>query len=146
MWASEYSLAALGQRTVVEALADGVPCKIIWRAVWAALELPARALGAVRGRLSASAFHAACRMQFEQTFGRLSTRGQDWLSTESRLTERLSVPVLRVTAQDFQTHQAAPEAQGNARRTREGSRWPRKTARALEAALAQIDKQYGKDR
>jgi hypothetical protein len=42
VWASEYSLAALGQRTVVQALADGVPCKIIWRAVWAALELPAR--------------------------------------------------------------------------------------------------------
>jgi hypothetical protein len=42
VWAAEYSLAALGQRTVVEALADGVPCKIIWRAVWAALELPAR--------------------------------------------------------------------------------------------------------
>jgi hypothetical protein len=42
VWASEYSLTALGQRTVVEALADGVPCKIIWRAVWAALELPAR--------------------------------------------------------------------------------------------------------
>jgi len=42
VWASEYSLAALGQRTVVEALADGVPCKMIWRAVWAALELPAR--------------------------------------------------------------------------------------------------------
>ena len=41
VWASEYSLTALGQRTVVEALADGVPCKIIWRAVWAALELPA---------------------------------------------------------------------------------------------------------
>ncbi len=52
----------------------------------------------------------ACRMQFEQTFGRLSTRGQDWLSTESRVTERLSVSVLRVTAQDFQTQQAAPEA------------------------------------
>jgi hypothetical protein len=42
VWASEYSLAELGQRTVVQALADGVPCKIIWRAVWAALELPAR--------------------------------------------------------------------------------------------------------
>jgi hypothetical protein len=42
VWASEYSLAALDQRTVVQALADGVPCKIIWRAVWAALELPAR--------------------------------------------------------------------------------------------------------
>lgn len=42
VWASEYSLAALGQRTVVQALADGIPCKTIWRAVWAALELPAR--------------------------------------------------------------------------------------------------------
>ena len=42
VWASEYSHAALGQRTVVEALSDGVPCKIIWRAVWTALELPAR--------------------------------------------------------------------------------------------------------
>jgi len=42
VWASEYSLAALDQRTVVQALADGIPCKIIWRAVWAALELPAR--------------------------------------------------------------------------------------------------------
>jgi len=42
VWASEYSHAALGQRTVVEALSDGVPCKMIWRAVWAALELPAR--------------------------------------------------------------------------------------------------------
>ena len=34
--------AALGQRTVVQALADGIPCKTIWRAVWTALELPAR--------------------------------------------------------------------------------------------------------
>jgi Protein of unknown function (DUF3046) len=42
VWASEYSLATLGQRTVVQALSDGIPCKIIWRAVWAALELPAR--------------------------------------------------------------------------------------------------------
>jgi hypothetical protein len=33
------------------------------------------------------------------------------LSTESCATERLSVPVLRVTAQDFQIKQAAPEAQ-----------------------------------
>jgi hypothetical protein len=52
-------------------------------------------------------------MQFEQTFGMLSTRGQDWLSTESRVTERLSVAVLKVTAQDFQTQQAAPEAVSN---------------------------------
>jgi len=42
VWASEFSLADLDQRTVVEALADGVPSKIIWRAVWAALELPPR--------------------------------------------------------------------------------------------------------
>ena len=42
MWASEFSLADLGQRTVVEALDDGVPSKVIWRAVWAALELPPR--------------------------------------------------------------------------------------------------------
>lgn len=42
VWATEYSLSELKGRTVVEALADGEPCKIIWRAVWAALELPAR--------------------------------------------------------------------------------------------------------
>jgi hypothetical protein len=42
VWATEYSLAELKGRTVVEALADGVPCKSIWRAVWAALELPLR--------------------------------------------------------------------------------------------------------
>ena len=113
VWASEYSLAALGQRTVVEALADGVPCKIIWRAVWAALELPARdryAGGRAPAEWCICAPTVACRVQFEQTFGRLSTRGQDELSTESRATERLSVLVLRVTAQDFQTQTAAPEA------------------------------------
>ena len=42
VWATEYSLAELKGRTVVEALADGVPCKSIWRAVWGALELPLR--------------------------------------------------------------------------------------------------------
>jgi hypothetical protein len=42
VWASEFSLAELGNRTVVQALADGVDSKAIWRAVWAALELPAR--------------------------------------------------------------------------------------------------------
>ena len=42
VWASEFSLADLDQRTVVEALADGISSKIIWRAVWAALELPPR--------------------------------------------------------------------------------------------------------
>lgn len=41
VWASQYSLAELRGRTVVEALADGVACKTIWRAVWNALELPA---------------------------------------------------------------------------------------------------------
>ena len=42
VWATEFSLAELGDRTVGQALADGMPSKIIWRAVWAALELPAR--------------------------------------------------------------------------------------------------------
>ncbi len=42
VWAAEYSLAELKGRTVVEALAAGEPCKSIWRAVWGALELPAR--------------------------------------------------------------------------------------------------------
>jgi hypothetical protein len=42
VWATEFNLAELQGRTVVEALADGVPCKTIWRAVWGALELPLR--------------------------------------------------------------------------------------------------------
>ena len=42
VWAAEYSLAALQDRTVVQAVADGVPAKTVWRAVWAALELPTR--------------------------------------------------------------------------------------------------------
>lgn len=42
VWASEYSLAELGNRTVVEAIAAGTPSKAVWRAVWEALELPAR--------------------------------------------------------------------------------------------------------
>jgi hypothetical protein len=42
VWASEYSLSDLQNRTVADAVADGVPVKTIWRAVWAALELPAR--------------------------------------------------------------------------------------------------------
>jgi Protein of unknown function (DUF3046) len=42
VWAAEFSLAELKGRTVNEAMADGVPCKSIWRAVWGALELPAR--------------------------------------------------------------------------------------------------------
>ena len=42
VWATEFNLAELGNRTVREALAEGMPSKAIWRAVWSALELPAR--------------------------------------------------------------------------------------------------------
>ena len=42
VWAAEYSLADLQHRTVSQAVADGVAPKTIWRAVWAALDLPAR--------------------------------------------------------------------------------------------------------
>ncbi|MDR1807012.1 MAG: DUF3046 domain-containing protein [Propionibacteriaceae bacterium] len=38
-WAEQVVLADLGGRTVLEALAAGLPCKRIWRAVWAQLEL-----------------------------------------------------------------------------------------------------------
>jgi hypothetical protein len=41
VWASQHNLAALGGRTVEEAMAAGIDCKTIWRAVWEALELPA---------------------------------------------------------------------------------------------------------
>jgi hypothetical protein len=41
-WASLHVLADLGGRTVDEALAAGVPPKEVWRAVWAALDLPSR--------------------------------------------------------------------------------------------------------
>lgn len=41
VWAERLVMADLGGRTVTEALAAGVPCKQIWRAAWAALELPA---------------------------------------------------------------------------------------------------------
>lgn len=41
VWASQHSLAALNERTVDQALTDGLDCKTIWRAVWEALELPA---------------------------------------------------------------------------------------------------------
>ena len=40
VWADQVVLAELEGRTVSEALADGVPCKRIWRAVWGQLELP----------------------------------------------------------------------------------------------------------
>lgn len=41
VWASQHNLARLGGRTVEEAMAAGIDCKTIWRAVWEALELPA---------------------------------------------------------------------------------------------------------
>lgn len=42
VWAAEHNLAALHGRTVVQALADGLPAKQVWRAVWGELELPDR--------------------------------------------------------------------------------------------------------
>ncbi len=42
VWAGQHNLSALGDRTVDQALADGLPTKSIWRAVWASLELPDR--------------------------------------------------------------------------------------------------------
>jgi hypothetical protein len=33
-------MAELGGRTVVEALADGLDAKTVWRSCWAVLELP----------------------------------------------------------------------------------------------------------
>jgi hypothetical protein len=39
-WAEHVVMSDIGGRTVVEALAAGVPCKQIWRAAWAQLELP----------------------------------------------------------------------------------------------------------
>ena len=42
VWADEFSLAELGNRTVTQALAAGLPAKNVWRAVWGALELPSR--------------------------------------------------------------------------------------------------------
>lgn len=42
VWADTVVLGELGQRTVSEALAAGMPCKNIWLAAWQALELPAR--------------------------------------------------------------------------------------------------------
>ncbi len=40
-WASQQVLGELGGRTVDEALAAGEDPKTVWRAVWAALDLPA---------------------------------------------------------------------------------------------------------
>jgi hypothetical protein len=41
-WAREHVVAALEQRTVVQALEAGWDAKAVWRAVWEELELPAR--------------------------------------------------------------------------------------------------------
>jgi hypothetical protein len=41
-WAEQHVLRELGGRTVVEALAAGEQPKLVWRAVWADLGLPAR--------------------------------------------------------------------------------------------------------
>ena len=41
-WAGYHVIRDLDGRTADEALAAGVPPKEVWRAVWAALELPAR--------------------------------------------------------------------------------------------------------
>ena len=39
-WATQFVMSELGGRTVSEALAQGESPKTVWRAVWAALELP----------------------------------------------------------------------------------------------------------
>ncbi|AXE38969.1 DUF3046 domain-containing protein [Acidipropionibacterium virtanenii] len=39
-WAGSQVMAELGGRTVIEALADGIEAKTVWRACWAVLELP----------------------------------------------------------------------------------------------------------
>lgn len=41
-WASSQVIGGLGDRTVADALAAGVPAKEVWSAVWKDLELPAR--------------------------------------------------------------------------------------------------------
>jgi hypothetical protein len=41
-WAREHVLATLGERTVDQALAAGYEPKVVWRAVWQTLQLPAR--------------------------------------------------------------------------------------------------------
>ena len=40
VWAAQQNLGDLGGRTVVEAIAAGVPFKDVWRAAWAARDLP----------------------------------------------------------------------------------------------------------
>jgi hypothetical protein len=40
-WAEQFVLGELGERTVAQALDEGVAPKTVWAAVWRALELPA---------------------------------------------------------------------------------------------------------
>lgn len=40
VWSQQQVLAQLGGHTVEEALAAGEPPRLVWRAVWEALELP----------------------------------------------------------------------------------------------------------
>ena len=40
VWADEFVIGDLDHRTPVQALADGVAPKQVWRAVWAVLDLP----------------------------------------------------------------------------------------------------------
>lgn len=42
VWSQQQVLADLGGRTVDQALDAGESPKVVWRAVWAALELPVR--------------------------------------------------------------------------------------------------------
>lgn len=41
-WAEQHVIRELDGRTTLEALAAGESPKVVWRAVWAELELPAR--------------------------------------------------------------------------------------------------------
>ncbi|UYM04542.1 DUF3046 domain-containing protein [Solicola gregarius] len=41
VWAGDQVLRELDGRTVEQALESGEPPKVVWRAVWSALELPA---------------------------------------------------------------------------------------------------------
>ena len=40
VWADQFVMSELGGRTAGHALADGVPAKEVWAAVWRALGLP----------------------------------------------------------------------------------------------------------
>lgn len=42
VWAEQFVMSGLGGRTAQQALDAGVEPKEVWRAVWSALELPAR--------------------------------------------------------------------------------------------------------